>query len=590
MILLGGIAGMLSAQSSTPNNYLVHNLVSDLPNIADHQDPNLVNPWGNGFGATPFWTGNNGSGTSTLYDGTGAAIGLTVSIPQAGGAGKAGPVTGVVFNSFSSNASAFQVASGKSALFIFCSEDGVISGWNQSVDANNAKVLVDNSKSNAVYKGCTLGGTAAAPLIFAANFNSGTVDVIDAGLNVNPGGFSHSFSNAAIPAGFAPFNVQNIGGTLFVTYAKQDGQKEDDVAGAGNGYVAMFDQTGNLVKNLVSQGPLNSPWGIAMAPASFGAFANTLLIGNFGDGTINAFDPLTGKQLGALADLNGKSIAIPGLWSINFGSGARNEDTGTLYFTAGIGDGPNNTNNLESHGLLGSIQAAPAFSLSGIVNGGSLLASPLAPNTWMAIKGNELSDTTGVWKVTGSTLPTEVNGVSVKINGTAVPVNFASNAQVNFLVPADTVLGNAQVQVSNNGLTSATIQTTIVEVSPAFLPIATLNGVQYAAATHLDGTLVGPPNLISGLTSTPAKPGETIVLYGTGFGPVDSQGALVRHHALVIDGLVTPVAFAGLVGPGLYQFNVTVPTTVDAGMNALVVALDANSETQPAIFIPVAAQ
>ena len=153
----------LPAQVTNPNTFLVHNLVSDLPGIADHQDANLINPWGNGFGASPFWVGNNHSGTSTLYDGTGTAVALVVTIPAAGGATSPGPVTGVIFNSFSSNTSAFTLAAGKPASFLFCSEDGVISGWNSSVDGTHARILFDNSKSGAVYKGCALAGTAAAP-------------------------------------------------------------------------------------------------------------------------------------------------------------------------------------------------------------------------------------------------------------------------------------------------------------------------------------------------------------------------------------------------------------------------------------------
>src|SRR5579883_3057566 len=156
-------AGLLHAQGTGTNAFLVHPLVSDLAGVADHQDSKLVNPWGNGFGSTPFWIGNNGSGTSTLYDGYGTASSLVVSIPSAGGANSGGPVTGVMFNSFSSNTSAFNVQPGKPASFLFCSEDGVISGWNSSADATHALPLLDNSKTGAVYKGCALGGTATAP-------------------------------------------------------------------------------------------------------------------------------------------------------------------------------------------------------------------------------------------------------------------------------------------------------------------------------------------------------------------------------------------------------------------------------------------
>jgi hypothetical protein len=313
--------------------------------------------------------------------------------------------------------------------------------------------------------------------------------------------------NPMIPAGFAPFNVQNINGTIFVTYARQDSRKHDDVAGAGNGYVAMFDQAGNLIRNLITQGPLNSPWGMAMAPSTFGAFAGALLVGNFGDGRINAFDLLTGEQLGTLADLSGKSIVIPGLWSLNFGSGASSEDTGTLYFTAGIGDGTNNASNIESHGLLGSIQGPPEFTSAQILNGGSLLPGVLAPNTWMTIKGNALSATMGTWTVTGSALPTHVNGVSVTINGVNVPVSFVSNGQVNFLVPAGTPAGNAPVELTNNSLTSASIQTSIAALCPGFftygVPIA---GKQYVAAAHANGTLIAPAVLFK--QAVPAAPGE----------------------------------------------------------------------------------
>ena len=483
--LLGAAAGSLLAQtaSAPPNNYLVHNLVSDLANIADHQDPNLVNPWGLGFGSTPFWVGNNGKGSATLYDGIGAVIPLVVTIPQAGDSGTDGPVTGVMFNAFASNSSAFDVQAGMPALFIFCSEDGVISGWNEAVSGPNASILFDNSKSGAVYTGCAVGGIAATPYLFAANFHAGTVDVYDGNLDLNPAPYSQSslpepysgspsFSNPAIPAGFAPFNVQNIDGTLFVTYAEQDAQKYASVGGPGNGYVAMFNLDGSLIANLVSQGPLNSPWGMAIAPANFGPFAGALLVGNFTDGKINAYNATSGAWLGTLNDATGNPIAIPGLWSLDFGGGAQGEDPGTLYITAGIGGGPNN-DPVESHGLLASIQAAPSFAATGIQNGASLIAGPIAPNTWVSIKGNGMSATTGTWQVTGSTLPTAVNGVGVTLNGTAVPVSFVSNTQVNFLVPSNTPTGPAQIQTTNNGLTSAAVAVNVEPLAPAFFTIGT---------------------------------------------------------------------------------------------------------------------
>ena len=602
-VLLAASAGSLAAQtpSPVPNNYLVHNLVSDLANTADHQDPNLRNPWGNGFGASPFWVGNNGTGTATLYSGTGAAIPLVVTIPQAGNAGTAGPVTGVIFNTFGSNANAFNVQAGKPANFIFCSEDGVISGWNGGVSGTKASILFDNSKSGAVYTGCALGGTAAAPYLFVANFNAGTVDVYDGNLNLNPAPYTQStlpqpysasspFSNPAIPAGFAPFNVQNINGTLFVTYAKQDARKHTNAGGAGNGYVATFNLNGSLIANLVSEGALNSPWGMAIAPANFGAFAGALLVGNFTDGKINAFNATTGAALGTLDDATGNPIAIPGLWSLNFGSGAQGEDTGTLYVTAGIGGGPNN-DPLQSHGLLASIQAAPFFQTTGIQNGASFVAGPIAPNTWVSIKGNGLSSTTGTWQVTGSTLPTLVNGVGVTINGTAVPVSFVSNTQVNFLVPAGVSIGTARIQTTNNGLTSAPLTVNLDLLAPAFFTLGAnaTSGNVYIAAEHVDGTLIGPAATIK--TATPAEPGETIMLFATGFGPTLASGeALAVPPAIVIDGIAADVTFAGQVGPGLYQINVTVPSNVTLGQDVLVVGLSSNFETQPNAFLTIAAQ
>jgi uncharacterized protein (TIGR03118 family) len=602
-MLLGTAVGCLSAQttSAPPNNYLVHNLVSDLANTADHQDQNLVNPWGVGFGPTPFWAGNNGTGTATLYGGTGAAIPLVVTIPQAGNAGTAGPVTGVIFNTFASNANAFDVQPGKPALFMFCSEDGVISGWSEAVSGSQASILFDNSKSGAVYTGCALGGTAATPYLFAANFHAGTIDVYDADFNLNPAPFnqsvgpqpfsgSSSFSNLSIPFGFAPFNVQNINGTLFVTYAKQDAQKHANVGGAGNGYVAQFDLNGSLIANLISQGLLNSPWGMAIAPDNFGPFAGALLVGNFTDGKINAFNATTGALLGTLDDTAGNAIAIPGLWSLNFGGGADSEDPGTLYITAGIGGGPNN-DPVESHGLFASIQAAPFFQTTGLINGASFIPGPIAPNTWVSIKGSGLAATTGNWQVTGSALPTAVNDVGVTINGTAVPVSFVSNTQINFLVPSTVSTGPAQIQTTNNGLTSAAVTVNVDPLAPAFFTLGTnaTNGNNYVAAEHANGTLIGPAATIQ--TATPAEPGETIMLFATGFGaPLTSGQALAQAPAIVIDGIDADVTFAGLVGPGLYQFNVVVPSTVTIGQDVLVVGLSSNFETQPNAFLTIADQ
>jgi len=571
LFLLIGIAALLGTWSSTlsaANNYLVHNLVSDLPGIADHQDKNLVNAWGNGFsGSSPFWIGNNGSGTATLYDGTGSALALVVSIPGPAGSAGPGAVTGVLF---SSNASAFNVAAGKPASFLFCTEDGTIAGWNNSVDATHALLMIDNSGSGAVYKGCAIGGTAAAPMMYAANFNAGKIDYWDANLKPMPA----SFANPSVPAGFAPFNIQNIGGKLYVTYAKQNDEKHDDVAGAGNGYLAVFDMSGNLMANLVVQGPLNSPWGMASAPPSFGDFAGALLVSNFGDGKINAFNTTSGALIGTLSDVGGRPISIPGLWSINFGNGGKGGDAATLYFTAGI---PGNGDPVESHGLFGSIQPAPFVQTAGILNGATLAAGAIAANTWVSIKGGALSATTRTWAaadITNGGLPAQLDGVGVTMNGESAYMEFVSPSQLNFLVPADLPAGTAQIQVTNNGLKSAVITATLQVNAPAFFTIGatTANGNAYIAAEHADGSVSGPPNLVAGLPTTPFQVGETVVLFATGLGAttpavpngqtISAAFPLSATPIVTVGGLNAQVAFAGLISPGLYQVNVVIPTGI----------------------------
>jgi uncharacterized protein (TIGR03118 family) len=286
-----------------------------------------------------------------VYNGQGqpapAGNALVVKIPvPSGGTPPAAP-TGQVFN----DTTGFNI-SGKPAAFIFASEDGTISGWSASADPANAIILVDNSASGAVYKGLALANANSGPMLYAANFNTATIDVFDA--NFSPVNANGGFSDPNLPAGFAPFNIQRIGRKLYVTYAMQDSARHDDVAGAGNGFLNVFDFDGNLLGRLVSKGPLNSPWGLALAPGNFGDFSNTLLVGNFGDGTINAFDGCGGEYLGALQDTGTKVIAIPGLWGLSFGNGRGAGDANTLYFTAGIPG----TGNVEDHGLFGSIAVA----------------------------------------------------------------------------------------------------------------------------------------------------------------------------------------------------------------------------------------
>jgi uncharacterized protein (TIGR03118 family) len=228
-----------------------------------------------------------------------------------------------------------------------------IDGWRSGPVAEQP---VDNSASGAVYKGLALANNGSHTLIYAANFNAGTVDVFDE--NFSPTTVSGGFLDSTIPTGFAPFDIQNIDGKLYVTYAMQDASKHDDVGGPGNGFVDIFDADGHLLQRLISGGPLsplNSPWGLAVAPDNFGDFSKDLLVGNFGDGKINAFDPSTGAFLGTLQDGIGNPIVIPGLWGLAFGNGANDFDKQALYFTAGI-PGPDH---VEDHGLFGDLQAVP---------------------------------------------------------------------------------------------------------------------------------------------------------------------------------------------------------------------------------------
>jgi uncharacterized protein (TIGR03118 family) len=315
-------------------------------------DPNLLNPWGIAHSPTgPWWVSDNHAGVSTLYDGMGHPLPttkplvVTIPPPQGSPPDTTASPTGIVFNPTAD----FAVGSGGlagPALFIFSTEDGTISGWNENANPTAAILTVDNSSTGAIYKGLAIGSNGTANFLYATNFHAGTVDVFDR--TFAPVSMSGAFTDSTIPSGFAPFGIQNIDGDIFVTYAKQDGAKEDDVPGLGNGYVDVFDADGNLVRHFVSQGQLNSPWGIAQAPASFGRFGGAIIIGNFGDGHLNAFDPISGTFLGQLNLPSGPSVTIPGLWGLGFGNGAMAGSVDTLYFSAG----PNG----EKDGLFGTLQ------------------------------------------------------------------------------------------------------------------------------------------------------------------------------------------------------------------------------------------
>ncbi len=333
-------------QQRISGNYHQTNLVSDVPGLAQITDPNLVNSWGIAHPPTgPWWVADNGMGVSTLYNGSGIPFPLgsplIVSIPPPpGGIGPSAP-TGIVFN----GGSDFNITPGNPARFIFVTEDGTISGWNPAVDPLNATLRVNNSPA-AVYKGATIAQRGNASFLYVANFRGGSVDVFDTNFTqvILPHG---AFVDKLIPSGFAPFNVQNINGKIFVTFAKQDAIKHDNLDGPGLGFVDVFDPDGNLEMRLIRGFWFNAPWGIALAPSDFGKFSNKLLIGNFGSGQIAAFDLGKGNFDGFLTGIDGKPITIDGLWGLGFGNGANAGPTNALFFAAGIDD--------EMHGLFGTI-------------------------------------------------------------------------------------------------------------------------------------------------------------------------------------------------------------------------------------------
>ena len=357
-------AGLLIFHSfpAQAENFTVTNLVSDGLVPAATIDPSLINPWGISHSPTsPFWVSDNNAGVSTLYNGAGGKVPLTVNIPPPAGQTGSGTPTGQVFNPSSTD---FMVTSGGktgNADFLFATEDGTIAGWSPSVSFPNAILAVDNSHggAGAVYKGLAIGSSGGADFLYAANFRSGQVEMYNSTFSL-----VKSFTDPGVAKGYAPFNVQNLNGTLYVTYALQNAAKHDDVAGPGNGYVDAFNLDGSFNRRIVSLGgAINSPWGLDIAPTNFGALAGDLLVGNFGDGTISAFDPTTGMFEGDVLGTNGKPIVLGDLWGLINGNGGSGGNPNKVYFTAGVLN--------EAHGLFGSISAAPepatwAFMLIGL--------------------------------------------------------------------------------------------------------------------------------------------------------------------------------------------------------------------------------
>jgi uncharacterized protein (TIGR03118 family) len=354
---VGASAASASPAHPRAGGYRQVNLVSNLPNVAPLTDRDLVNAWGLSASpgtdqapGSPLWVSDNGADKTTLYAGAGASsvtkVGLVVNIPS-------GAPTGQVFNTDQGGGFVIHDGSGHrgSAVFLFDTENGSIDGWNPGVGATGTGPSTVTEEpvtnfANAVYKGLAIAQASDGnTYLYAANFRSGRVEVYNSDFTPVelPGGL---FVDRRIPAGYAPFNVQALAGKLYVTYAEQDATLHDDVAGRGHGFVDVFSTDGALIRRLVTRGMLDSPWGLALAPAGFGKFSGALLVGNFGDGHINAYDPNTGRHLGQLRQANGRPIVIDGLWGLRFGNGNAAR-TSELLFSAG----PNG----EADGLLGKI-------------------------------------------------------------------------------------------------------------------------------------------------------------------------------------------------------------------------------------------
>jgi uncharacterized protein (TIGR03118 family) len=321
LFVLLTIVGSRSALFGQQAPYKQTNLVANTSGVANHTDSQLSNPWGISFlPGNPFWISNNNGGTSTLYDAQGNKQGLVVGIPVASvNPCNPGCPTGTVAN----NSTDFN-----GGAFIFVTEDGIVANW---TGANNAVVAFDNSANGAVYKGLALLSNGSGNFLLAANFRTGSIDVLDRNFKITA--LAGSFTDPHLPAGFAPHGIQIINNHVWVAYAMQDSAKHDPTPGAGSGVVDIFDENGNFVRTFASAGTLNAPWGMVATPATFGTFSNAILVGNFGDGKINAFDA-TGKFLGQVTDSGNNVIVNPGLWDMVFGAGGTG-DPNTLYFTAG---------------------------------------------------------------------------------------------------------------------------------------------------------------------------------------------------------------------------------------------------------------
>jgi uncharacterized protein (TIGR03118 family) len=482
---------------SASSGYFQTPLSSDIHGLAAHFNQNLVNPWG--FSETPdgqFRISANGSGTAPLLTAGGRALGPTVTLPVPPGspAGATATPNGNVFNTTDD----FVIRAGddhEPATVLFSTEDGTIIGFNKDVDPTHGILAADESGSGAVFKLLAAGSANGQNYLYATDFHNGQIDVFDKNFKlVHLGGnFTDPTTGpGAIPAGFAPFGIKNIDGTLFITYAKQDAARHDDVEGVGNGFIDEFDTSGHFIARFASGGTLNSPIGMAVAPSTFGRFAGDLLVGNFGDSRVNAFDLKTGVFLGQLTDAQGNPLVLnggfqetdqKGLWGIAFGNGEDGADPNALFFAAGI--------NAENDGLFGRVDVAPApknqpapeFVQSNLVSdvaGMAATQDKLLVNPW----GVSFGAGSPFWVANNGT------GTSTLYNGAGVPQPPGTNPP---LTPLQVTIPNASGTTTPHGTPTGTVNNPLTVSDPsAFNVSATVNGVtKTGAAVFLFATLDG---------------------------------------------------------------------------------------------------
>ncbi len=496
----GSGTGSASLTVNASTAYSLTNLVADKAGgTALNVDANLVNPWGLSIPTGNFfaWVANNHSETSTLYDGNGVAqphaAALVVSF-AAGAGGATFDPTGVVFNGAASDFVVSSAGASGAAAFIFDGEGGMIAGWSHSVDATHAVTMYTDA-GGAVYKGIALAQHNGKAFLYAADFHNNKVDVFDATfVKQVTSATAFTFTDSSIPAGYAPFGIQSIATgaagalQLCVTYAKQLGpDNHDNANGAGLGYVDIYDTNGKLIKQLVATGALNAPWGVAIAPADFGTLAKALLVGNFGDGKINAYDTSTGAYIGTVKDSAGAAIATPGLWGIAFGNDANNQPHNTLFFAAG-------TNN-EANGSYGRIDVGatpPVLNAAPVVT----LTTPTG-----ALKGTVALSATVVDPITVAKVEFFANSTSLGVV-TAPPytVQWDTTAVTDGSVSVNAKATDADGNVGSKAATVTVSNTVVAQVTLTQLQTTLFTPICSVCHTGVGSSLPGVQNLTAGHT------------------------------------------------------------------------------------------